>query len=75
MKSETELDPKFEMQDDPDYGSMLIKVFVFMIVVAILACIAGMSIAIYGSWRLQLCSVIAVLLLISYLWIRWRVRR
>lgn len=75
MKSETELDPKFEMQDDPDYGSMLIKVFVFLIVVSIMACIAGMAIVMYGSWMLQLCSVIAVLLLISYLWVRWKINR
>lgn len=75
MRTETEIDPKFEMQDDPDYGVMLLKVTVILIVISILACIAGMAIVIYGSWRLQLCSVIAVLLIISYLWVRWRINR
>lgn len=67
--------PVFENKDDPEYTSMFIKVTIALIVISILACIAGMSIVIYGSWRLQLCSVIAVLLIISYLWVRWRINR
>lgn len=75
MRSETELDPKFEMQDDPDYGSMLIKILIGLILLSIFACIAGMAIVIHGSWMLQLCTVIAILLLFSYLWIKWRIKR
>lgn len=71
----TELDPKFESEDDPDYTRVGFYIIIFLIGISILACILASVVFVYGSWELQLTCFIAFLAFTSYLWIRWKLRK
>lgn len=70
------LDLDIPLRDENNnFGKSGDDVLIGLMVVTILACIAGTAIALYGSWQLQTACVIAILLFVSYLYLRWKLRK